>query len=187
MKDIDNLSEEEYNKIYEEKKKRIIIICGIVLIIFIGFLSFKLTSRLFSSELLPESVEVGLNYVSNNVDIENLPSGEHTLEFSVSNPGTDDVSADFSYSISLVIDENNLSLSKGKKQLVFNIDGEEIDVTDSKEYGVNKRIIIVEKAMIKSGETNKYEISYNYKKTSKQKFRAHIELTDTVRISEELK
>jgi len=181
MKDIDSLSEEEYNKMYEAKKKRIIIICGIVFVMLIGVLSFKLVKRIMPPVELPDPVEVGLKYVSNNVNIETSKSGKNVLSFSISNPENEEINVDFSYSVNLVIDENNLSLSKGKKQLVFNIDDEKIDVTDSKEYGVNKRIVIAEGVKIKSGETQKYEIEYDYKKVSGQKFKAHIELTDTIR------
>jgi len=181
MKDIDSLSEEEYNKMYEAKKKRIIIICGIFFVLFVGFLSFRLVRHFFPTELLTEPIEVGLKYVSNNVNIENCNNGKNVLSFSVSNPENEEYNADFSYSVNLVIDENNLNLSKGKKQLIFNIDDEKIDVTDSKEYGVNKRIIIAEGVKIKSGETQKYEVKYDYKKVKGQKFRAHIELTDTIR------
>ncbi len=181
MKDIDSLSEEEYNKMYEAKKKKIIIMCGIVFVIFVGFLSFKLVRHFFPKEILTDPIEVGLKYVANNVDIKDCKSGKNVLSFSVRNPENEEYNADFSYSVNLVIDENNMSVSKGKKQLVFKIDDEEVDVTDSKEYGVNKRIVIAEGVEIKSGETQKYEVEYNYKKVKGQKFRAHIELTDTIR------
>ncbi len=185
MKDIDSLSEEEYNRMYEAKKKKIIIVCGVVFVIFVGILSFKLVRHFFPSELLTDPIEVGLKYVSNNVNIDDCKIGKNILSFSVSNPESEEMNVDFSYSVNLVIDENNMSLSKGKKQLVFKIDDENIDVTDSKEYGINKRLVLAQNVKIKSGETQKYEIEYKYKKVNGQKFKAHIELTDTIREGDE--